>query len=86
MHGALENPISNAQKATKSNVPMYNNIFVLSTRTVWTERVHLPAPKPQRVHHVRVFLIRFFFSQIRIDFLQIQGSIAPQRVQASCWL
>ena len=43
MYGALEKPISNVQKATKSNVPMYNNtlfIFV-STRTVRKGRISL---------------------------------------------
>ena len=59
---------------SKNQYPMYRkppkampqctttfSIFV-STRTVWTERVHLPAPKPQRVHHVRFFYSVFFFT------------------------
>ena len=45
MYGALEKPISNVQKTTKSNVPMYNYFFLffLSTRTVCTETLHLNA-------------------------------------------
>ena len=52
MYGALEKPISNVQKTTKNNVPMYN-FFLLS------HRVHGDIAS-QRVHHVRGFLIHFF--------------------------